>query len=297
MKYRELARVFHPDADTGDSVRMEEVNHAYKLLMKEGGYERLHLPSGADGVTSTSSVGGSPTRSERRGQTVAAPFTLDQQSGDGRRTASTSSLPHLTDEEVEKYGALDPSTERRTQDGKYLYQNRDDQSWVTLDHPLLRTTQPSYASFAAQSDMAAELRRRAVLREVEENEKSLFQKTIDRLADSADLPTRNPYLLRLYSVLILGVFYLMYFKTFERTKHHKKRHLFYSELEKDREVLMQIYDDHKDGLEVSVVAAAVLFVAAAKAKVREDAEVAMREETFYRSVNPPAEHFNIIAGG
>jgi len=209
---------------------------------------------------------------------------------------SRSSVP-LTDEEVEKFSALDPSTERRTPEGKYLYQSRDDQSWVTLDDPLLRATQPIYASFAAQADMAAELRRRATLREVEENEKTTFQRTVDRLADSADLPTRNPYLLRIYGIIILGVFYLMYFKTFERTAHQKRRHLFYSELEKDREALMKVYEDHKDGLEVSVVAAALLLLAAAKSKVKEDTSVTARDETYYRSVKPPAHHFNVIAGG
>ncbi|KAK7201126.1 DnaJ domain protein-like protein [Novymonas esmeraldas] len=301
MRYRELARIHHPDAEAGDSTKMEEVNHAYKLLLKEGGYERLHLPGPGEAHGGSGKAPAGVTAEARRpsSRTAAAPFTVDQQSSEraSTSTSAASASPPLTDEEVERVGALDPATERRTPEGKYLYQNRDDQSWVELDRPLLRAAQPHYASFAAQADMNAELRRRALLQEREQNEKSGFQRMSDRLADSADLPTRSPGLLRLYAVLLVCVFYLMYKRTFERTTHQRKRTQFYQDLEENREELMTVYEAHKEGLQVSAVAAALVFLAAAQNKKGSDPVVPSPPEVYYRAVRPPSDHFNIVAGG
>lgn len=194
-------------------------------------------------------------------------------------------------------GALDPATERRTPEGKYLYQSRDDQTWVELERPLLRAHQPHYASFSAQADMAGELRRRSLLKEKEENEKSAFQRATDKLSDSADLPTRNPHFLRFYVVLLICVFYLMYKRTFERTNHQRKRTNFYHDLEDNRAELLEAYAQHKAGLQVSAVAAALVFIAAAERKTMQDAVVPSPPEVFFRAVKPPADHFTVIAGG
>ncbi|KPA83309.1 putative mitochondrial DnaJ domain protein-like protein [Leptomonas pyrrhocoris] len=301
MKYRELARVYHPDAESGDGVKMEEVNHAYKLLLKEGGYERLHLPGPKDGVSSTANGAVGVTAEGRRHpprQTAAAPFSVDQQEFSTEPSGtSASSSSYLSDEEMEKVSALDPATERRTPEGKYLYQSRDDQSWVEMDRPLLRAHQPHYASFAAQADMKAELRRRAVLKEREQNEKSGFQRAADRLADSADLPTRNRHLLRFYALLVITVFYLMFKRTFERTTRQQRRTGYYHDLEENRAELLEAYALHKAGLQVSAVAAAVVFIAAAEHKTMLDAVVPSPPEVFFRAVRPPPDHFTVVAGG
>ncbi|KAL7696683.1 DnaJ domain protein-like protein [Lotmaria passim] len=301
MKYRELARVYHPDAESGDSTKMEEVNHAYKLLLKEGGYERLHLPGPKDGSAGGSRAGVGVTAEGRRQpprQTTTAPFTVEQQDHSTERSGSgAGSSSYFSDEEMEKVSALDPATERRTPSGKYLYQSRDDQSWVELDRPLLRAHQPHYASFAAQADMNAELRRRAVLKEREQNEKSGFQRAADRLADSADLPTHNPHFLRFYVLLLIAVFYLMFKRTFERTTHQRKRTEFYHDLEDNRAELLETYALHKAGLQVSAVAAAVLFIAAAEHKTLNDAVVPSPPEVYFRAVKPPPDHFTVVAGG
>ncbi|KAG5472464.1 hypothetical protein LSCM1_03863 [Leishmania martiniquensis] len=304
MRYRELARVHHPDAEAGDSAKMEEVNHAYKLLLKEGGYERLHLPGPSESPgRGAKGPAGVTAESRRHGarETTTAPFTVDQQSSATAwpysGASAGSSSPPLTDEEVTKLSALDPTTERRTPEGRYLYQNRDDQSWVELDRALVRGQQPRYSSFSVHADMSAELRRRAALREKEQNEKSRFQRMVDHLADSAELPTRNPRLLRIYAVIAACAVYLMYKRTFERTSHQRTRAQFYQELEASREELMAAYEKHKDGLQVSAVAAALVFLAAAEHKTISDAVVSSPPEVFYGSVRPPNEHFTVIAGG
>ena len=46
-KYRQLAKVHHPDSTGGDARKMEEINRAYNQLIKEGGYEKLHVPETA----------------------------------------------------------------------------------------------------------------------------------------------------------------------------------------------------------------------------------------------------------
>ncbi|KAG5473232.1 hypothetical protein CUR178_03152 [Leishmania enriettii] len=303
MRYRELARIYHPDAEAGDSAKMEEVNHAYKLLLKEGGYERLHLPGPSEALRGgAKGLAGVTVESLRRPlrETATAPFTVDQQSSvDGGSSSGASAGPAstpLTDEEVEKLSALDPATERRTPEGKYLYQSRDDQSWVELDRCLVRGQQPRYTSFSSQADMDAELRRRAALLEKEKNEKSRFQRLTDRLADSAELPTRNPRLLRIYAFILLCAFYLMYKRTFERTKQQRKRTQFYQDLEGNREALMAAYEKHKEGLQVTATAAALVFLAAAEHKTGDDPVVPSAPEAFYCSVKPPNDHFTVVAG-
>ncbi|KEG15628.1 putative DNA-J protein [Trypanosoma grayi] len=281
-RYRELARLHHPDAGTGDSAKMEQINKAYNLLLKEGVYERLRLkPAGAK------------ARDDPRRPN---PFSQDQQ-GEQEKKRGGAEEEVLTDEEVAKVSALDPATERVVPGGKYMYQSRDDGSWVELDRPLVHAHQPRYASFAAQAEMSAELRRRSMEREREENAKTLFQRTVDRMSDSADLPTRNPTLLRLYFVLAGVVFYLMYQRAFMWGKHRRGRASFYSTVEQQRQELLSVYEEHRDGLEASVAAAAVVFLAASEHKQEADPIVPPTPEKYFKGVQPPREHFHVVSGG
>lgn len=304
-KYRELARVYHPDNEGGDSGKMEEVNHAYRLLMKEGGYERLHLRGDSAAAGRMRGSVARPvgvTAEGRRTRKDGVPFTSDQEHGgeddsadfDYERPAEEAAL---SDEEVERLGSLDPSTERRSPTGKYLYRSRDDGSWVELEKPLLKAHQPRYASFKAKADMNAELRRRAVSLEKELNERTAFQRAADRLTDSADLPTNNPHLLKLYLVVLSVTLYFAYQRTFARKKHQRGRSRWYQEMDARREDLNDVYRTNKDGLEVTVVAAALILLAASTAKVPSDPIVEALPDAYFESVKPPPEHFNVVAGG
>lgn len=276
--YRQLAKKYHPDAEGGDAKKMEEINNAYKFLMKDGGYEQLQQRQK-----------GAPHR-----RTVVRPFVDEAESGSGAR-ASTGAP--FSDEEIEKLGALDPGTERRTPSGKFLYQNRDDQSWVELDRPLVRANQPRYASYAAHADIVGELRRRQMAQEKEKNEKSSFRRNIDRLTDSADLPTRNPLFLRAYLVLLIFLVYMMISRTFARQRHQKRRNVFYNNVEDRRAGLLEFYESNKPLVEELTVAAALVYLAAARKKSDDDTPVGTRPVMVYDSVRPPASHFNVIAGG
>nr|CCD17689.1 chaperone protein DNAj, putative [Trypanosoma congolense IL3000] len=277
-RYRELARLHHPDSGTGDSLKMEEINKAYNFLLKEGGYERLHLRSGGHRVGSSAKW--------------ASPI-----SGEQRQQTNDSSAPALSEEECQRLSALDPSTERVTPTGKYMYQSRDDGRWVELDRPLVRAEQPRYASFAAKMDVSAELRRRSLDLEKEDNAKTMFQRGIDRLSDSGDLPSRNSAVLWLYLLLALVSFYFMYQRTFSWGKHHNNRTAFYSSLEGRRQDLMDAYESNREIVEVSVIAAAIVFLAASQGKVEADPVVPVRPGMHFRQVEPPKQHFNVVSGG
>lgn len=281
--YRSLAKQYHPDATGGDSQKMEEVNQAYKWLMKEGGYEQLQSRRGTGG----------------RAQSVIHPVS-EESERDGSPNASP---PPLTEEEMEKLSALDPSTERRTPSGKFLYQSRDDGSWVELDKPLVRADQPRYASFAAQADFVGEVRRRQMAQEKEKNEKSAFQRNMDKLADSADLPSRNPYFIRFYFAVLLLLLYMVYVRTFARQTHHKRRTTFYIDVEDKREALLQMYNERTNIVEELTVATSLVFLAAAKKKsdcdylVSNSANTGRNPLLVYDAVRPPPSHFHVIAGG
>lgn len=315
-KYRELARAHHPDTSpNGDSRRMEEVNHAYKLLMKEGGYERLHLRTGMSDPASRGPRPVGVTAETRRRAAAAAPFTADQHGAaedgapssssnqteedgypdEGKESVDGEGAAPLSDEEVEKFAALDPSTERRTSNGKYLYQNRDDHSWVELDRPLLRAQHSQYASHAAQADMAAELRRRAMEKEKEMNERSNFERVATRLADSAELPFQNKRLLQLYGVIVVITLYVLAMKTVARSRHQKRRTRFYRSLDEERDEQLAVFESNHVGMEVAVVAAALVFLAASEKKSLADPVVPAVPEVFFSAVQPPPTHFHVIS--
>ncbi|KAH9579817.1 DnaJ domain [Trypanosoma melophagium] len=282
-RYRELARLHHPDSKTGDSEKMEQINKAYNLLLKEGAYERLRLkPVGTKG------------RDDARRPN---PFSQEQQHQRQHHYEQGNNEDVLSDHEAAKVSALDPSTERVTPEGKYMYQNRDDGSWMMLDRPLVRVHQPRYASFAAQAEMSAELRRRSLEKEREENAKTTFQRTVDRMSDSGDLPMRNRTMLYMCCILAIMAFYFMFQRSFAWRKHHRNRALFYSSLEDDREELLKVYENHHDILQTSVAAAALIFLAASELKQEQDPVVPPLPETYFKKVRPPPEHFHVVSGG
>ncbi|CBH11872.1 chaperone protein DNAj, putative [Trypanosoma brucei gambiense DAL972] len=278
MRYRELARLHHPDSGTGDSEKMERINKAYNFLLKEGAYEQLR-----------SKLVGQKPKAETR---WPSPISTEQLQQSEDHVSAT-----LSEEECAKLSALDPSTERVTPTGKYMYQNRDDGKWVELDRPLVRAQQPRYASFSAKSEMTEELRRRSLDLEKEDNAKTVFQRGVDRLSDSGDLPSRSPTFLRLYLVLALVSIYFMYQRAFAWGKHHRNRTWFYESLEEKREELMETYMRHRKVVETSVAAAAIVLIAASEGKVESDPVVPVKPGRHFRTVQPPKDHFSIVAGG
>lgn len=144
--------------------------------------------------------------------------------------------------------------------------------------------------------MTEELRRRALEEERDENEKTAFQRNRDKLADSAGLPTRSKYLLKVYVLLIIVMAYPVYTKTFARPKHQRQRRDFYDELNEKRAGLEEVYIANKSALAVTVMAAAVVYLVAAERSTLDDPVQQPLPEMFYRSVWPPAKHFHLHSG-
>ncbi|RNF14042.1 putative DNA-J protein [Trypanosoma conorhini] len=279
-RYRELARLHHPDAPAGNSEKMEQVNKAYNLLIKEGAYERMRMRTA-----------GAKARTE-----VRRPSPVSQET-ERQREENDAPEEALSEEEIAKVSALDPATERVTPAGKYLYQSRDDGSWMELDKPLVRAHQARYASYAAQTEMSEELRRRSLEKEKEENAKTMFQRAVDRLSDSADLPSRNPSVLRFCFLLALVVVYFAYQRACAWGNRRRSRADFYASVDQKRQELLDIYNENRTGLETSVAAAAILFLAASQNKQETDPVVPPTPEKLFRGVRPPREHFYVISGG
>lgn len=282
-KYRELAKQHHPDAEHGSSVKMEEINRAYNLLLKEGAYERLHLsgsprPSAgapaADGVTYAS-----------MGRKPSAPFAKSEN-------------VNAESEDYSKVSALNVETERVTPEGKFMYQNRDTNEWVTLDRPLVRANQPRYRSFATSSEATAamqeELRRRRDEQERLQNSKSAFQRAADQLRDSSHLPSNSKWFLYIAAGFVVLTAYVVYQKTIARRVFLKWKAAFYRQIDEDRLRREHMYADHKIDIETLVAAAALVMAAAAIKKSVDDPLVPPRGEEHYNRIKPPSRHFEIV---
>lgn len=296
-KFRELAKLHHPDAAHGDSVRMEEINRAYNLLLKEGAFERLHL-SGAPRPVAGSAMAGRGEAHEMGSSTrnYAAPFARSENVGDS--------------EDYTKISALDSETERLTPGGKFMYQNRDSGEWVTLDKPLVRANQPRYRSFAEQAavsgELQAELRRRRDEQEKMKNAKTSFDKAVDSLQDGSHLPTRNKYALLLAAALTALAVYMVTRQSTAYMRHKKNRHVFYNELNIQRATDDELYTAHKVEVETLVAAAALVMAAAARRRMLDDSGAAVavpksgehggEHRDYYATIRPPKTHFEVIAG-
>lgn len=289
-KFRELAKQHHPDAAHGDSSRMEEINRAHNLLLKEGAFERLHLSGNARPAAGSAAAGhvevGSSTRN------YAAPFARSENVGDH--------------EDYAKISALDSDTERLTPSGKFMYQNRDNGQWVTLDKPLVRANQPRYQSYAEQAaasgELQAELRRRRDEQEKMQNAKTSFDKAVDGLSDGSHLPFKNRYGLMLAAALGVMALYAVSRQSTAYMRHKQNRNEFYYGLNTQRDADDVLYMNHKLEVETLVAAAALIVAAAARRRVIDgvstegDIPRDLATRDYYASIVPPKRHFEVIGG-
>ncbi|CUF23573.1 DNA-J chaperone, putative [Bodo saltans] len=289
-KFRELAKQHHPDAAHGDSTRMEEINRAHNLLLKEGAFERLHLSGNGRPAAGSAGVGSADIGSSTRN--YAAPFARDESVGDS--------------EDYTKISALDSETERVTPGGKYMYQNRDTGMWVTLDKPLVRANQPRYRSFseqaAASGELQEELRRRRDEQEKMQNAKTAFERTVEGLNDGSNLPTRNKYGLMFAAAFTLMTAYFVTQKGFEYNRHKRIRYDYYHELNTTRASDDELYERRKNEVETLIAAAALVVAAAARRRVLDgivtegDAPRDLAAQDYYAAIIPPKKHFEVVSG-
>ena len=257
--YRNLAKELHPDAGTSaDPVRMEQVNRAYNLLLKEGMFEQLHRP--AQGQAATAGAGAA-------GRT--GPDAFDQWSQSVTEGAAEGEL-----------GLLDPDTERVTPNGRYMYQHRNTGQWHAVDAPIGRPDVPRYKGFAEEAqrrrsaDLFEEIRNKADAAAAadgsqrEKRRRSRYHRW--RFIHEDSIPFDGPIVATLLFFTWLFCMYACYYRL------HNKRLIFYGrkgyweEIREHKEEVRAQYDAFAPELDAAAAAAVVMFIAAAR-KVDPDA--------------------------
>lgn len=203
---------------------------------------------------------------------------------------------------------LDADTERVTPEGKFLYQNKDTGDWVQLSRPLMRAKQqPRYSSYsqfkqgsstftqqqAASQALWEEVERQTVSKDAKDRSRSRFERYMNRLEEGGFLPSRNKAFVAALSFLMV----VLYYRNFRHIKPLEKktdaRETFYVRQLEERRIIEEEYMASCDKFNISVNAAAIIFLAAALKKDLEDPVVAPFGDEFTYSV--PKFLFRILA--
>ena len=214
---------------------MESVNRAYNLLIKENGYDALHVPTASvDGPTP---VG------------AADPEDFQRVVMESQRLAN-----------------LDPKTERVTPEGKFMYADRDTGEWTTVDRPITRPEMPRYAShgrFRRDTDLFGEIKKK----QHEQHQRKVnrtFQKLfVDKYSHS--LPYDNPYLVGTAVVIYLVAMFFVYQRALGKRDNLDAKWDYFGEVRDHRVKVRDVYPLFEDECDALVAAAVVVFLAASKA--------------------------------
>lgn len=271
-KYRQLARTYHPDSPTGDTRRMEEINKAYNTLIKEGGYDKMHLSSKA------------PAASPPRPASPAPP----------QRGAYAS--PARPNQTAEKVSQLDAETERVTPEGKFTYQNKESGEWITLDAPLTRPNQPrynTYQQFKRENDLQADLRKKQAEAQKRENDRHWVSKKFDGFSDS--LPSKSPPAILFTLVCYVSACFYGYVRLNAYYAKSDSKKAFYKVVREQRgEDMEEAYPHFKDEMHALATVAAAAYLAAALSKT--DADPIRPPSPDPLIARPPATHFALHGG-
>lgn len=193
---------------------------------------------------------------------------------------------------------LDGDTERVTPEGKFLYQNRDTGEWVQLSRPLVRAKQARYASYAhnkqcdstySQQQAAAqalweEVERQTSTKDAQDRSRSRFERFMNRLEEAGYLPSRNKAFVAVLVVLMVLLYYRSLRKSKPLATKTEARETFYVRQLEERRIIEEEYMASCDKFNISVNAAAIIFLAAALKKDLEDPVVVPFGDEFTYSV-------------
>jgi curved DNA-binding protein CbpA len=239
--YRDLAKQHHPDTATeGDAGKIEAINRAYNLLIKENAYDELHVP-------------GSPNDKD------LPPGATDPE--DFQRIIF----------DKQRLANLDAKTERVTPEGRFMYTDMTTGEWVTVDRPIARPEQPRYAShgkFRRDTDLFGEIKKKQAAQVKEQQQKTRFQKFTDKYEHS--LPFDHPVLVVIAVVVYLVSSYFVYYRALSKRDVFHTRWDYYSELREHRLKVRDVYPVFRDECD-TIAAAAVLVWLAAASKTDSDA--------------------------
>ena len=231
QKYRELAMKYHPDSGTSaNSEKMESINRAYNMLIKEGMVDQVRSSSSASAAKSTSDF--STNFNNNNSNYSDAAYDQD-----------------TPDDDPEVVAKLDPGTERISDDGsQFLYLNRETNQWVRRRRPISRPQQARYTTFSQQKtepqehvvDLHHDIRRRAMSMQVSEESRTRSFKFVRHFRDQ--IPFDHPVLVALWIVIFMYTTYLLWHRIQDKKYLFDDKREFYYDKRFQREMVEQAFE-------------------------------------------------------
>jgi hypothetical protein len=256
LKYRELAKKHHPDNPGGDRRVMEQLNKAYNTLIKEGGYDKLHVPKGA--------------------------------SSDARDFYANLSKLDLDTERATPTGGF---TYRNSESGRWqtvdepLKNNKP--RYATYGHEQYRR-EVDLAADIRQRSMDSEIKK-----QTEEKAKPWIQRSVLEPLFGSWLPDRPTFLI-LSSLLYFTALLISYFKGAEFQMKWDAKLYLYGGLRARRAKVDEVYPYFKDEMHATAVIAAATYLAACAGKSLDDPVVPPRPNPLL--ADPTPEFYKVMCG-
>lgn len=242
QRYRELAMKYHPDSGTSaDADKMEAINRAYNMLVKEGMVDQVRASSTGGGSSGTNDA------------------------GDG----SNVEFDEQFEEDPEVVAKLDPGTERISEDGShFLYLNRETNVWVRRRRPLTKPRQPRYSTFASHKqdpvdhvDLHDDIRRRSLSLQVTEENRTKHQKFIRHFREM--IPFDHPVFVFIAMLVYIYTFYLLWHRIMDKKYLFDDKREFYFDKRTQRQMIAEAFETFEPESLLAADAAMLVFAAAA----------------------------------
>lgn len=250
-RYRELAMKFHPDSGlTSDTDKMESINRAYNLLVKQGMVDQLRASSSNN---SGASVSDDSRAAVRPGSQTDRAGVVD--TGDD-----------FDDDDAAQAATLDPSTERISDDGShFVYLDRASGKWVHRRKPLTKPRQPRYGTFQQEKqtlDLHDEIRKRQMAQQKHEEEKTEMARRTMRWTEE-NMPFNSKAAFAVCAALYAWWAYLTYHRMLGKKHVWDDRRDFFFNKRGHKRVVQEAYEELEIECNLAAEAAAIIFLAAA----------------------------------
>lgn len=275
QRYRELAKSYHPDSGTtADPEKMNTVNRAYNMLIKEGMIDQVRSsrqPTNVDGT-----VGPDGHMYYNRPQNMDDRYNNNNEGGGG----VDDSFDDAAENDPDVVSKLDPGTERISEDGAhFLYLNRETNQWVKRRRPLTQPHQPRYGTFSQfkeenaahpeeKVDLINDIRRRSLSMEVKEEKRTNSQRFTRHFNEL--IPFDNPYFIFVTCLVYLYTVFLLWHRIMDKKYLFDDKREFYFDRRTQREMVDEAFELFAPEVLLEAEAAMLVFAAAALKTKLED---------------------------
>ncbi len=240
---------FHPDSGTNaDTDKMESINRAYNLLVKQGMVDQLRAGNAA--AAAAAAAASEDLKSATR-------------AGGGPGVVDTGDE---FDDDPAQAATLDPATERISEDGShFVYLCRETNRWVHRRTPLTKPRQPRYGTFHQEKqnlDLHDEIRKRQMEQQRREEEKTAMARRTDRWVED-NMPFNNKILIVLSLLVYAWWFFLTYHRMLGKKNVWDDRRDFFYNKRGHKQVVQDAYEELEPECNLAAEAAVLIFLAAA----------------------------------